>query len=397
MLMETHRSTNPELATLPVVPPLGDARSLQRQNDESHIQFGSLNDGQGDPLAAEFRRLASSWADTPSALLLQIMAINEQRETPLYSPEDIKLIMNAVALNNFHSSHSLHLTERSVTQHNIGSASCQLMTGAPAAEVAFAAIHTFWYGAEWTSKISEDEICGVRAFLAGVIGEGAESLLWNYSNLFIHGQDPNALQHHVNGILEQNRASPKDNILYRFIICDEMELVRLLDRSWFDDIKQMQKRLGVIQQIAPLVGFPENVLKQFSDGTRLMIRLLEDRKEEMQFHKNLWRDSTPTIQNWVIPPMMRSRLKAQLRNPMRFVKQWEKQIRNIEAQCPPENVTRYAFKDHMEEDLRRLFHWQSEIGAILRTEMLYKAQNDRHNATTLAELFVDRIKNVVHD
>ena len=96
--------------------------------------------------------------------------------------------------------HDIHMTERSIVQHSLGIASCQLLS---AAEVAFAAVHTFYYGSKWTSNLSTEEFRRVQASLANAIGEEAEALLWRYSHIFIHGQNPRVLQYHVNEILKK--------------------------------------------------------------------------------------------------------------------------------------------------------------------------------------------------
>ena len=60
------------------------------------------------------RTLASTkMMDTPSDLLLQIMAINTLNES-LYSAADIELIMMSAAIAQSHSSHSVHLNDRSL-------------------------------------------------------------------------------------------------------------------------------------------------------------------------------------------------------------------------------------------------------------------------------------------
>ena len=119
-----------------------------------------------DAVQSLFQQLSTStWTDTPGGLLLQIIGINEQRNTPLYSEEDIKLIMNAVAIATFHYSQAVHIAGRSLVQHTLATASCQLMVGASAAEVAFSAMHVFWYTNLWTSRLSQSEICQVRESL----------------------------------------------------------------------------------------------------------------------------------------------------------------------------------------------------------------------------------------
>lgn len=134
--------------------------------------------------------------------MLQIMAINTRNES-FYSPADIELIMTSAAIAHAHEAHSVHINDRSLVQHNLGSASCMLLTRAPAVEVAFAAIHTFWYANQWTMDLNATGLCQVRKGLARVIGSEAEALLWRYSHYFLHGQDPKILQQHLGHLKSQ--------------------------------------------------------------------------------------------------------------------------------------------------------------------------------------------------
>lgn len=305
--------------------------------------------------------------DTPGEILMQISRIGN---ASLYGPRDVQSILTAATVAQLHFGEAVYLTARPLVSHTLGTASCMLHLKASAAEVSFASIHTYWYAATWLSGLDDSALCQHRIMLASFIGREAESLLWRYSHFFLHGQDPDLLQPLLQGVPE-HQLSAMDRKLLRFIFCDELEVVRRLDRVWFNaDTKSsasdLSRRLDILTKLAQYAGIQAGYWPGLLQRKTVeMMQILQNQSHLVYVYKDLWKSSVPSLAHWNIPSRMSAMLQKQKHNPVNFFADYLKHTRDVDSFCPPPPTDKAPSSLHdLEGKVRRLVENAVEKGHI---------------------------------